>query len=281
MSNTLDPHRVRFGTFELDEESGELWHGENDDRVVIRLAPQPARLLSHLIEKRPNLVTHDEIRRLLWPDVAVEFEEGLHTCVRKIRAALSDSPTDPQYVETVPRRGYRFVGTVDQEAEALATRWTRARRRLLPLAGLAGLILATLLGLASLRFRAPSSAPARIAVMPFEPIDETSALERDNDIAESVVKILANRPTSRPQVIGPTTTQLYDGRPKRIRELIADFDVDYVVNARESAGESGQRVLIEIIRGRDGAHVWANYLDELPAGKVAETIAEAVVEGAR
>lgn len=75
------------------------------------------------------------------------------------------------------------------------------------------------------------------------------------------------------EVVGPTTTEGYVGR---LRELVADFGLDYVINARESNTDSRPRVLVEVIRARDGAHVWARYLDELPEGKAAEVISAAV-----
>lgn len=275
-----EPAGVRFGPFRFDEQTGELWR-DDDTPVVIRLPPQPARLLSHLIDKRPQLVSRDEIRQLLWPDVAVEFEEGLHGCVRKIRAALDDSASDPQYVQTVPRRGYRFIGTVAARAGSTPRREARGQRRLL-LGVIAAATLAIPLGLASFRSRATEQlAPTRIAVMPFEPPDPTGQLAPGNDMAESIVRILTGRLAEKGAVIGPTTTELYDGRPKRIRELIAELEIDYVVNGRESTGDAGPRVLVEIIRGSDGAHVWTSYLDELPAETAAEAIAKAAAESAR
>jgi DNA-binding winged helix-turn-helix (wHTH) protein len=251
---------MRFGSFDLDPESGDLWTDDDDRRLVTRLPPQPARLLAHLVERRPHLVGQDEIRQLLWPDVEVEFDESLHSCVRKIRAALGDSATSPVFIETVPRRGYRFIGTVPEDPTRIATSAPAARRPW-RLAVVAAAILAAVLGLG--RVFGPGSAaepPARVAVMSF-------------DLAEATVRELVARHGQAIEVVGPTTTHSYTGR---VRDLIADYEIDVVINARDTVDASGPRVLLEIIRARDGAHVWVKYLDELEPGREASAIAEAL-----
>ena len=102
--------RFRIGEFEFDPNSGELFReGHSLQEPCGRLSPQPAQLLSFLIEHSPEIVGLEQIRELLWPDVQIEFEQSLHFCVRQIRAALGDSATTPRFVETVPRRGYRLI----------------------------------------------------------------------------------------------------------------------------------------------------------------------------
>lgn len=254
--------------------SGELWL-QGDDSPADRLPPQPARLLLHLIARRPHLVTRREIRQLLWPDVTVEFDEGLHTCVRRIRQALGESAAEPRYIETVPRRGYRFVGTVEGDGPTPAVVVAPPARRHLPTV-LAGSIVVALVAWAALRPAAVQpAAPLRVAVMPFEPRAGGSALPPGNDLAETLVELLANRADGI-EVVGPTTTRRYEDRPEGLAELIGGFAVDYVVNARETVSDAGPRVLLEIIRSTDGAHVWVRFLDELPPGEVAATIAGAV-----
>ena len=98
--------RIRFETFELDVESSELW---NNGRRV-KLAPKPARVLALLANAPGRLVTRETIRENLWePDTFVDFEHGLNFCIREIRAALGDNAQKPRFVETLPRRGYRFI----------------------------------------------------------------------------------------------------------------------------------------------------------------------------
>ena len=99
---------VRFGDFELDVRSGEL---RNDTRLT--LPDQPLHALTALLERPGELVTRDELRQRLWPsDTFVDFEHGLNAVVKRLRDVLGDSAETPRFIETVPRRGYRFVAPV-------------------------------------------------------------------------------------------------------------------------------------------------------------------------
>jgi Tol biopolymer transport system component/DNA-binding winged helix-turn-helix (wHTH) protein len=103
--------RIRFGAFELDATSGEL----RKNGILLRLQPQPFRVLLLLIERAGQVVTREEIQRCLWTDSTfVDFEHGINFSINQIRGALVDSAENPRYVETIPRRGYRFIGTVEQ-----------------------------------------------------------------------------------------------------------------------------------------------------------------------
>lgn len=109
MSHCFDS--VRFGAFELDRRSGELWKGRNR----LKVAPQSIEVLKALVERPGDLVTRDELKDRLWPaDTFVDFEHGLNTAVRRLRAALGDSARTPRFIETLPRRGYRFIGRLDR-----------------------------------------------------------------------------------------------------------------------------------------------------------------------
>jgi DNA-binding winged helix-turn-helix (wHTH) protein len=101
---------IKFGTFQLDAEASRLFKSGR----VIRLKPQPLRLLQLLVSRPGDLVTRDEIKELLWgTDTFVDFEQGMNTAVRQIREALGDDAERPVFVETVPKRGYRFIAPVD------------------------------------------------------------------------------------------------------------------------------------------------------------------------
>ena len=102
---------LRFGPFELDLETEEL----RRDGARVKLQPQPTRVLALLVARPGELVTREEIQRSVWnDDTFVDFEHGVNFCIREIRAALGDSAREPRYVETLPRRGYRFVATVER-----------------------------------------------------------------------------------------------------------------------------------------------------------------------
>src|ERR1700751_1718523 len=106
-----DRHRVRlrFGVFELDPRAGELRkHG-----VRVRLQEQPFQVLATLLEHPGEIVTREELQKKIWPvDTFVDFDHGLNKVINKIREALSDSAESPRFVETVARRGYRFLAEV-------------------------------------------------------------------------------------------------------------------------------------------------------------------------
>ena len=99
----------RFDEFVFDASSGELRKGCYRQR----LRPQPTAALAYLLQHRGAVVTRGELRRVLWPDgTFVHFDHGLNSCIKQIRAALSDRRLTPRYLETLPRRGYRFIGEV-------------------------------------------------------------------------------------------------------------------------------------------------------------------------
>lgn len=100
---------LRFGPFALDPGTGELWR----DGAPVDLPPQPTRLLVLLVRRAGRLVTREEIREELWGDAVVEFDQAINHAVRQVREALGDDAAAPTYVETVPRRGYRFAAVVE------------------------------------------------------------------------------------------------------------------------------------------------------------------------
>src|SRR5215471_12243175 len=115
------PPLLRFGDFEVDLRAGEL----RKQGRRMRLQEQPLRVLSMLLERPGELVTRDELRLQLWPaDTFVDFDHGLNSAVARLRESLNDSAEQPRFIETIPRRGYRFVGELKaaetKEADAAA-----------------------------------------------------------------------------------------------------------------------------------------------------------------
>jgi len=101
---------VRFGVFEADLQTGEL----HKNGVKVPLQGQPFQVCALLLERSGELVTREELRQKVWPeDTFVDFERALNTAVAKIRLALGDDADNPRFVETLPRRGYRFIGPVE------------------------------------------------------------------------------------------------------------------------------------------------------------------------
>lgn len=112
---SLNSHRVRFGPFEADLDTHELW--KNGLRV--KLGGQPFEILALLLRKPGQMVSREELQKELWAaDTFVDFNHGLNAAVNKLRETLADSAEEPKYIETLPRRGYRFVATVEKASDA-------------------------------------------------------------------------------------------------------------------------------------------------------------------
>jgi DNA-binding winged helix-turn-helix (wHTH) protein/Flp pilus assembly protein TadD len=132
------PARVfRFGTFELDVPSGEL---RRDGRKV-RLAYQPFQILTLLLSRPGEVVTREALRQQLWTsDTYVSFEAGLNSAMRKLREALDDSAENPRFIETLPRRGYRFIGSVTSPASDVVASPAGRTRHAMTMTEVAGAI---------------------------------------------------------------------------------------------------------------------------------------------
>src|SRR5437879_236730 len=113
----LAARMLRFDTFELDLRTGEL----RKRGVKLRLQGQPLELLGILLQSAGNLVTREELRTQLWQaDTFVDFDHSLHNAVARLREVLGDSAEAPRYIETLPRRGYRFIAAVETIEEVRA-----------------------------------------------------------------------------------------------------------------------------------------------------------------
>jgi len=101
---------IRFGVYEVDVRAGEL----RKQGVKVKLQEQPLQVLQILLEKPGDMVTREELQQRIWPsDTFVDFDHGLYNAIRRLREALGDSADTPHYVETLARRGYRFIGRLD------------------------------------------------------------------------------------------------------------------------------------------------------------------------
>jgi DNA-binding winged helix-turn-helix (wHTH) protein len=101
---------VRFGAFQLDEQAGLLYKNGR----IVRLKPQPFKLLLLLVSRAGEIVTREEIREELWgTDTFVDFEQGVNSAIKQVREALGEDADRPLYLETVPKRGYRFTASVE------------------------------------------------------------------------------------------------------------------------------------------------------------------------
>src|SRR6184192_1176474 len=104
---------VRFGAFELDEDAGEL----RREGTKVRLQEQPLQILQILLEQPGKVVLREELRKRVWPsDTFVDFDHGINNAIKRLREALGDLAETPHYIETLPRRGYRFIGKIEYNA---------------------------------------------------------------------------------------------------------------------------------------------------------------------
>src|SRR5882724_5504805 len=107
---SIYPQRVRFGPFEADLETHELWK----NGVKLKLGGQPFEILALLLNRPGQMVSREELQKEIWTaETFVDFNHGLNAAVNKLRETLSDSAEEPKYIETLPRRGYRFIGTIE------------------------------------------------------------------------------------------------------------------------------------------------------------------------
>src|SRR5215813_5767354 len=119
MPPAVDPTTppIRFGVFELDVRAGQL--RKRGSRLPIQ--GLPLEVLAVLLRHRGEVVTREELRKELWPaDTFVDFDHSLHNAIARLREALGDSPTSPRFIETLPRKGYRFIGAAEGGASAEA-----------------------------------------------------------------------------------------------------------------------------------------------------------------
>ena len=125
MQPMLPPTRKHFGTFDVDLETGEL----HRDGLKLKLQEKPFQLLAMLLERPGEVVTREALRERLWPaGTFVDFDHGLNTATKKLRHALGDSAENPRFIETLARRGYRFIAPVSSTPTTPASGSRRSSR---------------------------------------------------------------------------------------------------------------------------------------------------------
>src|SRR5215469_4815774 len=127
-SKSGDARRLRFGPFTVDLRAGELYRGKKK----IKVQQLPLQVLAALLEAPGEVVAREELKSRLWPaDTFVDFEHGLNTAIKKLRQALGDNSAKPKYIETLPKKGYRFTGSLSGTVEKTA----RTKPKHVPIAG--------------------------------------------------------------------------------------------------------------------------------------------------
>jgi TolB-like protein/DNA-binding winged helix-turn-helix (wHTH) protein/Flp pilus assembly protein TadD len=284
---------IRFDSFELDIRAGEL----RKRGIRLRLQGQPLQVLATLLKHAGDLVTREELRSEIWTaDTFVDFDHSLHNAIARLREVLGDSAEMPRYIETLPRRGYRFIAPVE-EVQALRIGGENGNKTgdavvVAPRPKRGGVLILTLISCGAIglagwaawqHFSAKSTVvPIRsIAVLPMQNLSGDAAQEyfadgmTDNLITD-LAKVGALRVTSR------TSVMRYKGTKKALPEIARELNVDAIVEG--SVIRSGQRVRVtaQLLRALTDQHLWAETYDRDVGdilrlqGEVADAIAQQV-----
>lgn len=284
---------IRFGEFELEPKSGEL----RKAGVPVKLQPQPLRVLVLLASNPGELVTREEIQQAIWEGVTfVDFEHGLNFCIKQIRAALGDNAQAPRFIETLPRRGYRFIAEVEQtpketsqivaasvlshsttartleagvsiEEQPLASHssWG-ARSRVARAAALAIVLLLFVGGYTAWKLLAKSAVPSRgkvmLGVMPFENLSGDPEQEYFSDgMTEELIAQLGSLQPAKLGVIARTSAMTYKRGNRDIGQIASELKVDYVLEGSVRRDADHVRITAQLIQVSDQTHLWSESYD--------------------
>jgi DNA-binding winged helix-turn-helix (wHTH) protein/TolB-like protein len=282
---------VRFADFEFDERAGELRRAGK----TTRLEPQPARVLGVLLERAGEVVTRAELQQRVWSgDTFVDFDRGLNYCIAQIRDALGDSASEPRFVETLPRRGYRFIAPVDphpthpnnqtdptpQPVPAIPP-----AKNIPPVVVISVIaVVVAVIAVASMvlvRRDVAKTKPdtrVRLAVVPFD--NETGVAEYDRlaqTLTDATVARLAADST-RLAVIGNAAALRVPRSKRDLQAIGTSLGVGHVVLGQVQQIEGHLRITIHLIRTGDQTHLWAQRFEPTSAenGHLDREVSEAV-----
>jgi DNA-binding winged helix-turn-helix (wHTH) protein len=245
----------RFADFEFDAATGELRHRG----ATVRLEPQPAKALALLLGRAGELVTREELRVHLWPgDVSVDFDRGLAYCISQVRSALGDSADAPRFVETLPRRGFRFIAALESHEpprrEPPRTWMSSGAARLAALV----LLAAAAWGVWQLTFRPDGRPTARVlAVALFD--NETGDPTYDRVVAgfsDAIIGNLVDLPRDEIAVAGQNRVLRLPRSERDLARIAADTGATYVVLGQLQRRDTDLVVYAHLLHIPDGRHVW-------------------------
>ena len=267
---------IRFAGFDVDPDAGVLRRGG----VRVKLQDLPFRLLVVLLRRPGVVVTREELRAELWGrETFVDAEAGLNTAIAKLREALDDHADAPALIETLPKRGYRFVGTLEsgatevEPAEPAARAPRSSAASWVVLASLAAMVVAVA-GYVAIAGRDRVT----IAVVRFH--NETGAPDQDRlagSLTDAVVVSLAANP--RYGVIGNSPLLRTERIFQDVQKIGTALHADYVVLGQLQTGDSGLVARAHFIRVSDLTHLWASKIDLAGAGEPERAVTTAVLNG--
>src|SRR5271154_1732744 len=246
---------IRFGAFELDAANGEL----RKAGVSLKIHPQPLQVLLLLAKRHGQAVTREEIQRCLWGDnTFVDFERGINFCVNQIRATLGDDVEKPRYLETLPRRGYRFIAPVKIDAAPAAPNVDERISR-----------------------RPTDQGFRSLAVLPFENLSGDPAQDYFADgITEALITELGKITAIR--VISRQSTTQYKGTKQSMPQIASELKVDALVEGSVLRIGDRVRVSAQLIEAAPERHLWADSYDRQVTdilalhGEMARTVAREI-----
>jgi TolB-like protein/DNA-binding winged helix-turn-helix (wHTH) protein len=262
----------RFGEFEADVAAGEL----RKDGLKLHLQDQPFQLLTVLLRRPGQLVRREELRAEVWPeDMFVEFDQALNTAIKKIRVALGDDANAPRYVETIPRKGYRFIAEVSARAEMPGAgvadvvsrtehRWSLPGGRMM--GGLASIGILLLVVVQGVR-RIPAAQGHTqkkivLAVLPFENWSDGSRQKYlCEGITQELISQLGRVDPGRLEVAAHTTVEPYGHTSRTVADIGRELHADYLVEGSLRSDQQHLRVSAELIRVSDQARIWGDDFD--------------------
>ncbi len=229
----------RFGVFHVDLHTGEL----HKKGVRIRLQPKPFQALALLLARNGDLVTRQELFRELWPaGTFVEFEDGLNAVMKRLRVALGDSAENPRFVETIPRRGYRFIAPVVPAAAGEAV----------PAPPVSSAETA--------RESAAEATPRSLAVLPLEDLSRDPAQEYFAEgLTDELNTCLARIPELR--VISRTSAMQYRSPRKSLPEIGRELGVDVVLEGTVQRSGTRVRLRVQLVQTATDRHLWVESYD--------------------
>jgi len=302
----MDKREIRFDGWTVDFESGEITRDGNTHR----LQDQPLQILDELVRNAGEVVTREQLIARLWPTGVVEFDTGLNSAVRKLRIALGDDADTPRYIETLPRKGYRFVARIEGDAPAKriptlpssptdyvptsfetgAMIGRRASDRRAPhrrlILGFGSLLAAVVLSVVIWRM------PGRlfqvdpiveelptIVVLPLTDmsVDQSEQALCDG-LTEELSNWLAHIPTLR--VVARTSAFAFKGQSQDVRKIAETLGATHVLEGSLRRSGDQLRITTQLIAAKDGLHIWSKSFD-MPLGdifRIEDTVSRSVAE---
>ena len=255
---------LSFGAFEADLTTGEL----RKNGTVVHLQEQPFQVLKVLLEHPRELISREQLRSAVWPqNTFVDFDHALNTAVKKIRHALNDDALSPKFVQTIPRRGYRFVGEVQarslKTSSGLADRSVDAKNRLAVAAILVFSSVAIFAGLGiSAKDHHPSARRVSVVVLPVENLSGNAEFDRlTDDLTEEAISRLSTLNSEQFGITARTTALQYRNSQKTAAEIGRELQVDYIVEGCLRTDGDHVKITGRIVRTSDQSYVWTRSFD--------------------